>query len=251
MAGHSKWANIKRKKARMDEKKGKLFTKLAREISVAVKEGGADPALNPRLSAAIQKAKAANMPNENIERAIKKGSGGMDDVNYENVYYEGYGPGGAAVLCSALTDNRNRTAGEIRHIFTKRGGNLGESGCVSWMFEKKGQIIVDLKETEQDEDDVLMAAIDSGAEDVEAEDSVVEIITLPEDFKEVKDFLEEKGIKISSAEVTMVPQNTVVINDQETAEKMLQLIEDLEDLDDVQEVYSNYDIPEDLLKNLN
>jgi len=251
MAGHSKWANIKRRKARMDEKKGKLFTKLAREISVAVKEGGSDPALNPRLNAAIQKAKAANMPNENIERAIRKGSGEMNDVNYENVYYEGYGPGGAAVLCSALTDNRNRTASEIRHIFSKRGGNLGESGCVSWMFEKKGQIIVDLKETEQNEDDVLMAAIDSGAEDVETEDSVVEIYTLPEDFKKVKESLEEKGIKISSAEVTMVPQNTVVINDQETADKMLQLIEDLEDLDDVQEVYSNYDIPEDLLKSFN
>ncbi len=251
MAGHSKWANIKRKKARMDEKKGKLFTKLAREISVAVKEGGSDPALNPRLNAAIQKAKAANMPNENIERAIKRGSGENNDVNYENVYYEGYGPGGAAVLCSALTDNRNRTASEIRHIFSKRGGNLGESGCVAWMFEKKGQIIVDLKETEQNEDDVLLAAIDSGAEDIETEDSVVEIYTAPDEFEKVKKFLEEKGIKISSAEVTMVPQNTVVINDKETASKMLQLIEELEDLDDVQEVYSNYDIPEDLLKALN
>jgi len=250
MAGHSKWANIKHRKARMDEKKGKLFTKLAREISVAAKEGGGDPALNPRLNAAIQKAKAANMPNENIERAIKKGTGELGGVNYENVFYEGYGPGGTAILCSALTDNRNRTAGEIRHIFSRCGGNLGESGCVSWMFEKRGIIIIDLKETAQDEEEVFLAAVESGAEDVKTGGSVVEIYTTPEIFRDVKNTLKENGIKISAAEITMIPQNTVTIEDMDTAKKMMALIEELEDHDDVQEVYSNYDIPEEVLNRL-
>lgn len=250
MAGHSKWANIKHKKARMDSQKGKIFTKLAKEISVAAKEGGGDPEANYRLNAAIQKAKAANLPADNIERAIKKGTGELEGVNYEQIVYEGYGPEGTAVLCNILTDNRNRTAGEIRHIFSRKGGNLGETGCVSWMFEQKGLLVVDLKDTSLEEDDVLLMAIEAGADDVNTEDSTVEIYTTTEQFNEVKDHLEQEGISFSVAEISMIPKTTVTIESPDKAEKVLGLMDELEEHDDVQEVFSNYNIPDEIMENL-
>ncbi len=250
MAGHSKWANIKHKKAKMDSQKGKIFTKLAKEISVAAKEGGGDPDANYRLNAAIQKAKAANLPAENIERAIKRGTGELEGVNYEQIVYEGYGPEGTAVLCNILTDNRNRTAGEIRHIFSRKGGNLGETGCVSWMFEQKGLLVVDLKETGLEEDDVLLMAIEAGAEDVNTEDSAVEIYTTTDQFNEVKTRLEQEGISFSVAEISMIPKTTVTIESPEKAAKVLALMDELEEHDDVQEVFSNYNIPDEIMENL-
>lgn len=250
MAGHSKWANIKHRKAKMDSQKGKIFTKLAREISVAAKEGGGDPEANYRLSTAIQKAKAANMPADNIERAIKKGVGDVEGANYEQIVYEGYGPEGTAVLCQILTDNRNRTAGEVRHIFTKSGGNLGETGCVAWMFEQKGLLAVDLEEVAIEEDDLLLLAIEAGAEDVNTEGSVVEIITAPDGFGEVKTKLEQEGITFSVAEISMIPKTTVTINDSEKAMKVLGMMDELEEHDDVQEVYSNYNIPDEIMEKL-
>ena len=250
MAGHSKWSNIKRKKAKVDSERGKIFTKIAKEISVAAREGGGDPSANFRLSTVIQKAREANMPNDNIERAIKKGTGELEGVNYESIVYEGYGPGGTAVLCDVLTDNRNRTAGEIRHLFSRHGGNLGESGCVAWMFQRKGIIIVDMKETGQQEDDILLTAIDGGAEDVKSDEGVLEIYTTVDSFEDVKSGLENEGVKISEAEITMVPQNNIEINKPETANIMINLIDELEDHDDVQEVYSNYDIPEEILSKI-
>ncbi|NLK00908.1 MAG: YebC/PmpR family DNA-binding transcriptional regulator [Clostridia bacterium] len=250
MAGHSKWSNIKRKKAKVDAERGKIFTKIAKEISVAAREGGGDPAANFRLNAAIQKAREANMPNDNIERAIKKGTGELEGVNYETVVYEGYGPEGTAVLCNVLTDNRNRTAGEIRYLFSRYNGNLGESGCVSWMFERKGMLVVDLEETGQEEEDILLMAIDHGAEDVKSEEGILEIYTEVESFKDVKDNLEKEGIEISNAEITMVPQNNVEISELDTARTMVNLMDMLEDHDDVQEVYSNYDIPGEILSKI-
>ena len=231
MAGHSKWSNIKRKKAKVDAERGKIFTKIAKEISVAAREGGGDPAANFRLNAAIQKAREANMPNDNIERAIKKGTGELEGVNYETVVYEGYGPEGTAVLCNVLTDNRNRTAGEIRYLFSRYNGNLGESGCVSWMFERKGMLVVDLEETGQEEEDILLMAIDHGAEDVKSEEGILEIYTEVESFKDVKDNLEKEGIEISNAEITMVPQNNVEISELDTARTMVNLMDMLEDHD--------------------
>jgi YebC/PmpR family DNA-binding regulatory protein len=250
MAGHSKWANIKHKKAKMDSQKGKIFTKLAKEISVAAKEGGGDPEANYRLNTAIQKAKANNLPAENIERAIKKGIGELGGVNYEQIVYEGYGPGGTAVLCQILTDNRNRTAGEIRHIFSKKGGNLGETGCVAWMFEQKGVLGVDLEEVKMEEDDVLLMAIEAGAEDVNTEDNIVEIYTAPDAFSEVKDKLEQEGLSFSVAEVTMIPKTTVTIEDPEKALAVLNLMDELDEHDDVQEAYSNYNIPDEIMESL-
>lgn len=250
MAGHSKWANIKHKKAKMDSQKGKIFTKLAKEISVAAKEGGGDPEANYRLNTAIQKAKANNLPAENIERAIKKGIGELGGVNYEQIVYEGYGPGGTAVLCQILTDNRNRTAGEIRHIFSKKGGNLGETGCVAWMFEQKGVLGVDLEEVKMEEDDVLLMAIEAGAEDVNTEDNIVEIYTAPDAFSEVKDKLEQEGLSFSVAEVTMIPKTTVTIDDPEKALAVLNLMDELDEHDDVQEAYSNYNIPDEIMESL-
>ena len=247
MAGHSKWANIKHRKAKMDAQKGKIFTKLAKEISVAAREGGGDPAANYRLNAAIQKAKASNLPMDNIDRAIKKGTGELGSVNYEEVIYEGYGPEGAAVMCFILTDNRNRTAGEIRHTFSRRGGNLGESGCVSWIFEQKGLIVIEC-EDDIDEDELLLAALESGAEDVDIAASAVEIQTSPEDLNKVKTGLEEAGYTLAMAEVSMLPKTTVTIDSEEKAEKMLRLIEELEDHEDVQDVYSNYNIPDEILE---
>lgn len=239
MSGHSKWANIKRKKAKVDAQKGKLFTKLAKEIIVAAKNGGGDPEANIRLKNAIQKAKEANIPNDNIQRAILRGTGELEGANYEEVNYEGYGPGGVAVLLEILTDNRNRTAGEIRHYFSKYGGNLGETGCVSWMFEKQGIIIVD-KNVQFSEDDLMLWALDAGAEDFKVEDEVYEITSLPDNLEAVKDFLEKQGVPITEAQLTMVPQNTVKLEGKE-AEQMNKLIDLLEEHDDVQEVYTNFD----------
>ncbi|MFD1426495.1 YebC/PmpR family DNA-binding regulatory protein [Kroppenstedtia sanguinis] len=246
MAGHSKWKNIQHRKGRQDALRGKLFAKLAREISVAAKEGGEDPDQNQRLRMAIAKARSQNMPNDNIERAIKRGTGAEGGSNYEAVNYEGYGPGGAAVMVEALTDNRNRTAADVRHIFSKRGGSMGEAGCVAWMFDKKG--LLQMERSGQDEDEVMLQALEAGAEDFEASEDTFEITTSPDQFEEVKDSLEGEGFQFSTAEVTMVPQNTVTLTgDQVTA--MLQLLEALEDHDDVQNVYANVEINDDESEN--
>lgn len=243
MAGHSKWANIKRKKAKTDAQRGKIFTKLGRAISVAVKEGGSDPELNPRLKDAIAKAKEANMPNENIERCIKKASGELGSVVYEEITYEGYGPNGVAIIVEVLTDNRNRTAGEIRHLFDRSGGSLGATGCVSWMFDRKGIIVIE-KTEEVDEDNLIMCALEAGADDVLDEDEVFEVITQPTNFSEVREHLEKNGFKFISADVEMVPQNYVKLNEEES-KKILALVDQIEDNDDVQHVYHNLDF-EDL-----
>jgi YebC/PmpR family DNA-binding regulatory protein len=247
MAGHSKWANIKHKKAKVDAQKGKIFTKIGREIMVAVKEGGADPEANFRLKMVIQKAKENNMPGDNINRAIQKAAGGGDGSSYEEITYEGYGPGGVAVMLNILTDNRNRTAGDIRHLFSKYGGNLGETGCVNWMFDKKGLIVIENEDGEIDEDELMLAVLDSGAEDIKGEDNYIEIITPPEQLQSVTDTLKENGYVFSTAEVTMLPQNTTSLN-QEDGEKMMKLIDALEDHDDVQDVYHNWDIPEEMME---
>lgn len=247
MAGHSKWANIKHRKAKADEKKAKIFTKIGRELMVAVRQGGPDPEANPRLKAVIQKAKSVNMPNENIMRHIQKATGGADNTNYEEVVYEGYGPGGVAILLEIMTDNRNRTAGEIRHLFSRNGGNLGESGCVAWMFQSKGIINLELGDTD-DPDTVMMEVIEAGAEDVSINDGLVEVVTSPEDFEKVRETLAGAGYKIQSAELTKVPQTTVQISDPEQAKQLLRLMDLLEDHDDVQDVYANFDIPDELLK---
>ncbi|MEW6276435.1 MAG: YebC/PmpR family DNA-binding transcriptional regulator [Bacillota bacterium] len=240
MSGHSKWANIKRKKARMDAQRGKIFTRLAREIIVAARLGGADPEANPRLKAAIQRAKEANIPNENIQRAIQRGVGEPGGTGYEEVFYEGYGPGGVAIMLKILTDNRHRTASEVRYLFSRNGGNLGEAGCVSWMFARKGLIIID-KEEFSDEDALLLLALEAGAEDVKTEKDSFEIITSAEDFEQVKSALDARGIPVAEAQVTMLPAGTVKMTEKE-AEPVIRLIDALEDHDDVQEVYANIEI---------
>ncbi len=243
MAGHSKWANIKRKKSKVDAQKGKIFTRLSKEIILAAKLGGGDPAGNMRLKAAIEKAKAANIPNENIQRAILKGTGQLSGSSMENIVYEGYGPGGVAVMLNITTDNRNRTAGEVRHIFSKNGGNLGESGCVSWMFERKGLLVIEKAKVEIEEDDLMLIALEAGAEDVKVEDDVYEVYTEPENFETVLTAFENQNIPLEEMEITMVPQNYVKLHGEE-AEKMMKMIEMLEDLDDVDDVYTNFDIEE-------
>ncbi len=247
MAGHSKWAQIKHKKARVDAKRGKLFSKLVREIQVAVKLGGPDPELNPRLRLAIERAKAANMPSDNIERAIKKAAGGEEGAQYQEVVYEGYGPGGVAFMVVALTDNKNRTTGEVRHVFNKYGGNLGTSGSVAWQFEEKGVIYVEKEGV--DEDEVLEVALEAGAEDMVTQADTYEITTSVKDFGKVRKALEEAGFKISQAQITRIPKNTVRVEGRD-AERVIKLMEALEDLDDVQQVYANFDIPEEVLEAL-
>ncbi|NLZ53095.1 MAG: YebC/PmpR family DNA-binding transcriptional regulator [Thermoanaerobacteraceae bacterium] len=239
MAGHSKWSNIKNKKAKMDAQKGKIYTRFSKLIIVAVREGGPDPNSNSRLKDIIEKAKQANMPNDNITRAIKRGSGELDGGNYEEIMYEGYGPGGVAILLDATTDNRNRTAGEMRHLFDKYGGNLGETGCVAWMFEKKGLILIEKKD-DIDVDDIMMLAIDSGADDVEETEDSIEITTSVDNFETVKNSLLESDINIFSAELSFIPNSTVSVAEPES-EKLEKLIEALEEHDDVQNVYTNYD----------
>jgi len=246
VSGHSKWAQVKHKKAAVDAKRGKIFTRIVKEISVAARLGGGDPDGNPRLRTAIEKAKEVNMPQENIKRAIMKGTGELPGMTYEETVYEGYGPGGTAVLLDVLTDNRNRTVSEIRHIMTKHGGNLGEAGCVGWMFEKKGYILVE--KTNIDEDSLMSIALESGAEDLKSdpgEDSY-EIITAPEDMNKVKISLEAAGIPLSLAEITMLPRSYISL-DGKSAEQMIRLIESLEEHEDIQNVYTNVDIPDEVM----
>ncbi len=247
MSGHSKWSTIKRKKGAADARRGKLFTKLIREIATAASLGGGDPGSNPRLRLALDKARGANMPKDNIARAIKKGTGEGDGGRYEEVTYEGYGPGGVAVLLRTLTDNRNRTVGEIRHVFSKHGGNLGEAGCVAFLFEKRGVITLG---GEVDSDRVLELALEAGADDVgeDGEDGV-EVVTTPESFEAVRSGLLEANFTIDSAEVTMRPTTTIRIEGPQ-AETMLRLTEALDDLDDVQDVYANFDIPDTEMERL-
>ena len=242
MSGHSKWANIKRKKGANDAIRGKITTKIGREITIAVRMGGADPTGNMRLKLALSKAKANNIPKDNIKRAIQKGLGATEGSNYEEVIYEGYGPGGTAVMLDILTDNRNRTAADVRHLFSKYGGNLGQDGCVSWMFKKKAVFAVE-RDTFDDEDALLELVLEAGAEDMRSEDDVFEIIAEPDAYDAIETVLGEKGIETASAEVTMVPDTTVHLVDKD-AEKMQTLIDALEDNDDVQNVYSNYEMEE-------
>jgi len=245
MSGHSKWSTIKHKKGKADAQRGKLFTKLARYITVAAREGGPDPEYNTSLKSAIEKAKAENMPNDNIERAIKRGSGELEGANFEEITYEGYGPAGVAVFVECLTDNRNRTASDVRHAFDKFGGNLGSTGCVSWMFDRKGLLIVD-KTDEIEEEDLMLQAIEAGAEDFASEDEYFEITTSPENFEQVKEALKKAGYNFSTSEITYIPQNETKLEDEKDIKNMLKLIDILEDNDDVQQVYHNWEMPEDL-----
>ena len=241
MSGHSKFANIKHKKEKNDAAKGKIFTVIGREIAVAVKEGGPDPANNSKLRDVIAKAKANNMPNDTIDRGIKKAAGDAASVNYEYVSYEGYGPNGIAIIVDALTDNKNRTAANVRSAFTKGKGSIGTQGCVSYMFDKKGQIIIDKEECEMDADDLMMMALDAGAEDFAEEEDSFEIITDPDAFSEVRQKLEEEGIAMASAEVTMIPQNWVELTDDEAIKNLQKTLDLLDEDDDVQAVYHNWD----------
>ena len=241
MSGHSKFANIKHKKEKNDAKKGKIFTIIGREIAVAVKEGGPDPANNSRLRDVIAKAKANNMPNDTIDRGIKKAAGDANSVNYEYVSYEGYGPNGTAIIVDALTDNKNRTAANVRNAFTKGKGNVGTPGCVSYMFDKKGQIIIDKENCDMDADDLMMAALDAGAEDFNEEEDSFEIITDPDSFSEVRQALEEAGIEMASAEVTMIPQTYVELTDEQDLYCINKILDLLDADDDVQQVYHNWD----------
>lgn len=249
MSGHSKWAQTKHKKAQVDARKGKLFSKISKEIIVASKIGGGEPETNPRLRLAIEKARDANMPSENIKRAIKRGTGELPGVSYEEAIYEGYGPGGVAMMIEVLTDNRNRTVPEIRHIMSKYGGNMGEAGCVSWMFDKKGYILVDKKDA--DEDTLMSLSLEAGAEDMknDPEEENYEIITAPEDLKKIKEVLERAGIKINLVEVTMLPRSYIKLTSND-AEQILKLMEALHEHDDVQEVYANFDIPDEIMANV-
>ena len=241
MSGHSKFANIKHKKEKNDAAKGKMFTIIGKEIAVAVKEGGADPDNNSKLRDVIAKAKANNMPNDTIERGIKKAAGNVNAVNYESVTYEGYGPNGTAIIVDALTDNKNRTAANVRNAFTKGGGNVGTQGCVSFMFDKKGQIIIDKEECDMEADELMMIALDAGAEDFSEEEECYEILTQPEEFSAVREALEAAGGKMTEAEVTMIPQNYVTLTDEEAIKKMNRIIDLLDEDDDVQEVFHNWD----------
>lgn len=247
MSGHSKWAQIKHKKAKTDLARGKAFSKLIRLITVAARQGGGNIENNARLRLAVQKAREMNMPQENIEKAIKKGTGEIEGVAYEEVTYEGYGPGGVAVMVEATTDNRNRTTAEIRHLFSRYGGSLGESGCVSWVFERQG--LISFEKDKVDEEELMMVAIDAGAQDIRTTGTTVDVITAPEDFEQVKKVLDEKGFQYAVAQVTMVPKNTVSVEGKQ-AQQVLDLIEALEEHDDVQEVYANFDIADELLESL-
>jgi len=247
VSGHNKWSSIKHKKGVTDAKRGKLFSQLIKEITVAARLGGGDPDGNPRLRAAVTAAKTANMPKNNIDRAIKKGTGELEGVTYEEYFFEAYGPGGTAVLIQIMTDNKNRATADVRHMLSKHGGNLGESGCVSWMFSKKGLITFDRDSV--DEDEIIETTLEAGAEDIDTEGNEVEVITAPEDFEAVKEAFDKKGTGYVSAEVAMVSQATVNL-DAETAPKVLKLMEALEDLEDVQKVWSNFDISDEVMERL-
>ena len=245
MSGHSKWSTIKHKKAAKDAKRGKIFTKLFKEITVAARMGGGDITANPRLRTAVLTARGNSMPSENIDRAIKKGTGELEGVTYEEIQYEGYGPGGAAIIAQVVTDNKNRTVSEIRRLFIKHGGNMGETGCVSWMFEKKGLIAVD--KSQADEDRLMSIVLDAGAEDIRDEGEIFEIVTQPEDFATVKERLDREKIPVANAHVTLVPKNTVDIGAKHV-EQILKLSEELEDHDDVQSVSANFHISDELME---
>lgn len=240
MSGHSKWANIKRKKGKTDSDRGHLFTKIGRELSLAVKSGGADPLANSRLRDVIAKAKSNNMPNDSIQRSIKKAAGEADGANYEVINYEGYGPSGVAVIVETLTDNRNRTAGDLRHLFDKYGGNMGTIGCVSFMFDRKGQILIE-KEPDADEDEMMITVLDAGASDFLVEDEYFEVLTEADDFTNVRESLEKTGMGFLSADVTMIPQTLTTLTNAEAIENMEKLIDHLEELDDVQNIWHNWD----------
>ena len=244
MSGHSKWHNIQAKKGKADAARGKIFTKIGREIAIAVREGGPDPNVNGKLRDIIAKAKANNMPNDNIQRSIKKASGEGGGVNYEEFSYEGYAPGGVAVIVNLVTDNRNRTSSDIRHIFDKNGGSLGTTGSVSYQFDNKGVIVIE-REPDMDEDDIMMKAMDAGAEDMKTEEDAFVIYTAPNDFSAVREALENEGLSFLSADKQMVPQNTIKVDDPETVAKIQKLLDMLEDNDDVTEVYHNAELPEE------
>ena len=247
MSGHSKWSTIKHKKGAADAKRGKLFTKLSKAIIVAAKEGGPDPAANLSLQNAVEKAKSYSMPKDTIERAIARGAGtDADAAAYETIVYEGYGPDGVAVLVEALTDNRNRTASDVRHTFAKHGGNLGTTGAVAWLFERRGVVLVDAESV--DEDELTLAAAEGGADDVELDGTVFQVSSAPESLSAVRDAIEAAGIEVQSAELTMIPKTTVEVAEEAAAKKLIRLIEELEDNDDVQDVSSNFDIPELILE---
>jgi YebC/PmpR family DNA-binding regulatory protein len=247
LSGHSKWSSIKHKKGAADAKRGKLFSKLARAIIVAAKEGGGDPTNNLALQNAIEKAKSYSMPKDNIERAIAKGAGNdADSAAFETIVYEGYGPEGVAVIAEALTDNRNRTASDVRHIFTKFGGNLGTTGAVAWQFERRGVVLVASEGA--DEDELFLAAADAGADDVEADGDVIQVTSAPESLAAVREAIEASGFAVESAELSLLPKTTVAIDDEGKAKQLMRLIEALEDNDDVQDVYANFDIPEQVLE---
>ena len=247
MSGHSKWSTIKHKKGAADAKRGKLFTKLSKAIIVAAKEGGADPAANLSLQNAVEKAKSYSMPKDTIERAIARGAGtDADAAAYETIVYEGYGPEGVAVLVEALTDNRNRTASDVRHTFAKHGGNLGTTGAVAWLFERRGVVLVEAESV--DEDELTLAAAEGGADDVELDGTVFQVSSAPESLSAVRDAIEAAGIEVQSAELTMIPKTTVEVAEEAAAKKLIRLIEELEDNDDVQDVSANFDIPELILE---
>ena len=246
MSGHSKWSTIKRKKGAADAKRGRIFTRLIKEITVAARMGGGDPDGNPRLRSAVATAKAENMPKDNIDRAIKKGTGELEGAVYEEISYEGYGPGGVAVMVECMTDNKNRTVADIRHSFSKSGGNLGESGCVAWMFDKKGSILID--KSAIDEEELMDKALEAGAEDVIEEENVFQVITAPDDFEAVREALQSESLEFIEAVVSLIPQNTVDITEEKTAKQVLRLLESLEDHDDVQSVSANFDIPDEIME---
>ncbi|MEA2084196.1 MAG: YebC/PmpR family DNA-binding transcriptional regulator [Thermodesulfobacteriota bacterium] len=248
MSGHSKWSTIKRKKGALDAKRGKIFTKLIKEITVAARIGGGDAGANPRLRSAIVAAKSENMPKENIERAVKKGTGELEGTVYDEITYEGYGPGGVAILVDCMTDNKNRTVADIRHFFAKSGGNLGESGCVSWMFDKKGSLLVD--KSVVSEDKLLDIVLDAGAEDVVEEENEFQVITVPDDFAAVLEALESESIPLIESSISMIPKNVIEIIDEKVSKQVLTLLEKLEDHEDVQNIHANFDIPDEIIESV-
>lgn len=248
MAGHSKWANIKHRKGAADAKRGKIFTRLIKEITVAARMGGGDIEGNPRLRAAVNTAKQVNMPKDNIARAIKKGTGELEGEIYDEILYEGYGPGGVAVLVECMTDNRNRTVADIRHYFAKSNGNLGESGCVAWMFDKKG--VIEVEKGGVGEEELMDLALEAGAEDVVEEESGFQVLTAPEDFDAVREALEQAGVTMASAEVSMVPKNTIEVTEEDVAKSLMKLLDNLEEHDDVQNVHANFDMDDALVEKL-
>ena len=250
MSGHSKWSTIKRHKGKIDAAKGVVFTKVARELIVAARAGGGNPEGNFRLKIAIAKAKAVNMPNDNIKRAIDKGVGGADGANFEELTYEGYGPGGTAVMVKAMTDNRNRTAGEIRHIFSKNGGNMGETGCVGWMFKEKGVLTIEREDCRLSVDDLMLMALELGADDLQEDEDSIEITTEPDAFQAVKEGMEKEGVEFSDSEITMLAENSVVVTDLDQAKYVLRMMDALDEHDDVQNTYTNFDVPDEIAEKL-